>query len=63
MHSRLWRASSQAAGSDVTLGAFAVIAARLGVAAPELESNESLVYDGCVALAWKGVGASSLCVV
>ena len=52
MHSRLWRASSQAAGSDVTLGAFAVIAARLGVAAPELESNESLVYDGCVALAW-----------
>ena len=34
----------------MTLGAFAVVAARLGMAAPELESKESMTLDKCVLL-------------
>lgn len=48
LNSRLWRASSQAAKSDVTLGTFAVVADRLQVLATELESVESLLLDRCV---------------
>jgi hypothetical protein len=50
--SRLWRASSQAAGSDVTLGALGVVAGRLEVSALELESPASLHMDWCVS-AWR----------